>query len=51
LEKTLVVLETLLRDLPAELLERKPAPDRWSVSEVLAYLADLEQVYSEWVGA
>jgi hypothetical protein len=49
LEKTPVALETLLRDLPAELLQWKPGPDRWSVSEVLAHLADLEQVYSERV--
>jgi DinB superfamily len=31
------------------LLQWKPGPDRWSVSEVLAHLADLEQVYSERV--
>jgi hypothetical protein len=49
LEKTPVLLETLLRDLPAELLQWKPARDRWSISEVLAHLADIEQAYAERV--
>ena len=49
LEKTPIVYETLLRDLPADLLQWKPRPDRWSVSEVLAHLAHIEQVYSERV--
>jgi len=47
LEKTPHLLETLLGDLPGELLHWKPAPDRWSISEVLAHLAALEQVYAE----
>lgn len=47
LEKTPRLLETLLGDLPWELLHWKPAPDRWSISEVLAHLAALEQVYVE----
>ena len=47
LEKTPRVLETLLGDLPEEILHSKPAPDRWSISEVLAHLAALEQVYAE----
>jgi len=47
LEKTPRVLETLLGDLPPEVLEWKPAPDRWSISEVLGHLAALEQVYAE----
>jgi DinB superfamily len=45
LEKTPLLLETLLRDVPLGLCEWKPAPDRWSIAEVLAHLADLEQVY------
>jgi hypothetical protein len=49
LEKTPFLFETLLRDLPADLLQWKPAADRWCVSEVLAHLADIEQVYSERV--
>ncbi len=49
LEKTPGLLETLLGDVPGELAQWKPAPDRWSISEVLAHLADLEQLYSERV--
>ena len=47
LEKTPRLLETMLGDLPGELLHWKPAPNRWSISEVLAHLAALEQVYAE----
>lgn len=46
LEKTPLLLETLLGDLPADVLRWKPAADRWSISEVLAHLADIEKVYS-----
>lgn len=46
LAKTLQLLETLLGDLPEELLQWKPKPDRWSISEVLAHLSALEQVYA-----
>ncbi len=49
LGKTPQLLETLLADLPGELLRWKPKPDRWSVSEVLSHLAALEQVYGERV--
>ena len=35
------------RDLPGELLHWKPSPERWSISEVLAHLSALEQVYAE----
>jgi len=45
LGKTPQLLETLLGDLPAELLQWKPDPARWSISEVLAHLSALEQVY------
>src|SRR6266403_3485024 len=47
LEKTPRLLETMLCDLPGELLHWKPAPERWSISEVLAHLSALEQVYAE----
>lgn len=47
LEKTPRVLETLLSDLPEELLQWKPAADRWSIAEVLSHLAALEQVYAK----
>ena len=46
LGKTPHLLETLLGDLSGELLHWKPTPDRWSISEVLAHLAALEQVYA-----
>ena len=49
LGKTPQLLETLLGDLPGELLGWKPKPDRWSICEVLAHLAALEQVYAERV--
>ena len=49
LEKTPRLLETMLCDLPGELLHWKPAPERWSISEVLAHLSALEQVYAERV--
>jgi hypothetical protein len=47
LEKTPVLFETLLSGLPPELLQWKPAPDRWSISEVLAHLSDSERVLCE----
>lgn len=47
LEKTPKILETMLCDLSGELLHWKPAADRWSISEVLAHLSDLEQLYAE----
>ncbi|HYL84179.1 MAG TPA: DinB family protein [Candidatus Angelobacter sp.] len=47
LEKTPQILETLLGDLPGELLHWKPAPDRWSISEVLGHLSALEAVYAD----
>jgi DinB superfamily len=47
LEKTPILFETMLHDLSGELLHWQPAPDRWSISEVLAHLSALEQVYAE----
>lgn len=47
LEKTPAILETLLRDLPADILDWKPAADRWSITEVLAHLLEIEQVYGD----
>lgn len=49
LGKTPQLLETLLGDLPEELLQWKPNPDRWSISEVLAHLSALESVYADRV--
>jgi DinB family protein len=47
LEKTPKILETMLCDLSGELLHWKPALDRWSISEVLAHISDMEQVFAE----
>ncbi len=47
LEKTPILLETMLRDLPEDLLRWKPAPERWSIAEVLGHLADIEMVYAD----
>ena len=47
LEKTPGLLELLLRGLPAEVLEWKPAADRWSITEVLGHLLMIEQLYEQ----
>jgi len=47
LEKTPILFETMLRDLSGELLHWKPAPDPWSISEVLAHLSELERIFAE----
>jgi len=47
LEKTPAVLEILLRDLPPSLLGWKPAPDRWSIIEVLAHMTVIESLYNQ----
>jgi DinB family protein len=47
LEKTPILIETMLRDLPEDLLRWKPAPERWSIAEVLGHLADIEMVYAD----
>lgn len=47
LEKTPILLETMLRDVTDELLHWKPAPDRWSIAEVLGHLGDIEMVYAD----
>lgn len=45
LEKTPGILELLLHDASPEVLQWKPGPDRWSMQEVLAHLAAIEQIY------
>lgn len=45
LEKTPSVLKTLLDAVPQNVLEWKPAPERWSIREVLTHLADIEKLY------
>ena len=47
LEKAPILIETMLRDLPEDLLRWKPAPERWSIAEVLGHLADIEMVYAD----
>ena len=47
LEKTPAILETLLRDVPEDILDWKPAPDRWSITEVLAHMLAIEQLYGD----
>jgi len=47
LEKTPVILEALLRGVPAEVLQWKPAAERWSIAEVLGHLVVIEQLYGE----
>jgi hypothetical protein len=47
LEQTPIILEKLLQTAPPDVLQWKPAAERWSVSEVLAHLIDIEQMFSE----
>ena len=47
LEKTPGLLEILLRDLPADTLEWKPAAERWSIAEVLGHLVMIEKLYEQ----
>jgi len=47
LEKTPPMLELLLRDVPEDILDWKPAPERWSITEVLAHLLVIEQFYGD----
>jgi hypothetical protein len=35
-------LESLVKRAPAPKLRKRPAPDKWSVVEILAHLADTE---------
>jgi hypothetical protein len=37
-------LEKLIKGVPAAKLRKRPAPDKWSVQEILAHLADTEIV-------
>ena len=39
-------LERLIRGVPTAKLRKRPAPDKWSVAEILAHLADAEIVGS-----
>ena len=37
-------LDRLIKGIPTAKLRKRPAPDKWSVSEILAHLADVEIV-------
>jgi hypothetical protein len=37
-------LERLIKGVPTAKLRKRPAPDKWSVSEILAHFADVEVV-------
>ena len=37
-------LARLIKGVPVSRLRKRPAPDKWSVSEILAHLADAEIV-------
>jgi uncharacterized damage-inducible protein DinB len=39
-------LERLIKGVPTSKLRKRPAPEKWSVSEILAHLADAEIVCS-----
>jgi len=47
LEKTPGLLELLLRDVPQDVLEWKPAPERWSILEVLTHMVAIEELYEQ----
>jgi hypothetical protein len=47
LERNRAVLRQALEEAPPELRERRPAPDRWSVAEVLEHLAIVERQISK----
>lgn len=42
--RTVKSIERLLKGKPAPKLRKRPAPDKWSVGEILAHLADTEIV-------
>jgi len=44
-EATIVALEQLVSGAPTSKLRQRPAPEQWSVGEILAHLADAEVVY------
>lgn len=47
LEKTPAILELLLRDIPQDMLEWKPAAERWSIVEVLGHMVEIEKLYEQ----
>jgi hypothetical protein len=47
LEQAPIIIEKMLYDATDEQLHWKPARERWSISEVLAHLVDVEAVFRE----
>jgi hypothetical protein len=47
----LTALDALVRSVPADLLERRPAPDEWSPREVLGHLLYVERLLRDRVAA
>jgi len=45
-EKEPQLLAAAVSGLPEQVLNYKPAPDKWSIHEILGHLADVEVVYS-----
>lgn len=43
LSATPATLDTLCRHLPAEILAHRPAPEEWSITEILCHLRDVDQ--------
>ncbi len=49
MEQTPIIIEKILLDVPDSTMTWKPAKDRWSVSEILAHLTDLDAFFCERV--
>jgi DinB family protein len=47
LEQMPIIMEKILLDVPDSTMAWKPAADRWSISEVLGHLSDIEQCWRE----
>lgn len=45
LEQSPIIIEKILYEATPDELHWKPAPDRWSISEVLAHLVEVETVF------
>ena len=45
LEQSPIIMEKILYEATQDELHWKPAPERWSISEVLAHLVDVETVF------
>jgi uncharacterized damage-inducible protein DinB len=46
LTTTVAHIRSLTAPLSAEEIDRRPAPDKWSIREIVAHLADCETVFS-----